>query len=51
MPFQAHGHILANKPIGFNQLQAMRSHVFAPSETAQMAVIDTYNGAPTDISI
>ncbi|CAJ1436542.1 unnamed protein product [Effrenium voratum] len=27
------------------------SHVFAPSDTAQVAVIDTYNGAPSNISI
>ena len=29
--------------------EAFRSHVFAPSETAQIAVIDTYNGAPVNM--
>eukprot|EP00913_Durusdinium_trenchii_P017304 g16273.t1 len=38
-------------PGQFNQPVSFMSHVFAPSETAQIAVIDTYNGAPANMSI
>jgi len=43
--------LLAHKSQDPGQSLSFMSHVFAPSETAQMAVIDTYNGAPADISI
>eukprot|EP00435_Cladocopium_sp_Y103_P009334 s2336_g2.t1 len=43
--------LLVHKSQDPGQSVSFMSHVFAPSETAQIAVIDTYNGAPVNMSI